>query len=391
MASMLDQLRELAAPSLVSVLSRQTGESESAVSKGLGAAVPAITSTIADRADDTGFMREVADLATNTAATPHPLERLSTPISSLPGVDAFPGTGGWLSTLFGPNLSSVTDSIAKYAGIRGSSAASLLSVGAPLVLGYIGRLMRSENLSVVGLADLFRGQRDKLAAAMPAGFHMPESADASYARNLGPVEGMERSRWSMPMVALLAILGIGGLIWWSNHRPTEMARVDVSQPADKAVGTTGVSAGQFQRTLPGNTTITIPAVGSAEDRLSMYLAGAQAGMTAVTLDRVAFDSDSADLTGEANPQIDNIATILHAYPRTTVTIAGYADGVGAEEANQALSQARAEAVAKRLMANGVASDRIRVAAYGTQKPIADNSTEAGRAQNRRVELQVIEP
>ena len=157
----------------------------------------------------------------------------------------------------------------------------------------------------------------------------------------------------------------------------------------KAVGTAGTLAGTFARTLPGNVNITIPAAGSAEDRLSLYLASAAAGATNVTFnfDRIAFDSDSAVLTPESNEQLDNIATILRAYPRAHVTITGHTDNVGSEAANLALSRERANAVAARLTAIGVSSDRVQAVGYGGQKPVADNSTEAGRGQNRRVELE----
>ncbi|MGB9054122.1 MAG: hypothetical protein WCC54_17640, partial [Pseudolabrys sp.] len=77
---------------------------------------------------------------------------------------------------------------------------------------------------------------------------------------------------------------------------------------------------------PGNATITIPAVGSAEDRLSLYLASASPGETNITLDRISFDTDSAVLTAESSAQLDNIATILRAYPRAHVAVVGWMVG-----------------------------------------------------------------
>ena len=86
----------------------------------------------------------------------------------------------------------------------------------------------------------------------------------------------------------------------------------------------------------------------------MYLSSAGVGsVTAINFDRINFDSGSAVLSPEARDQIDNIATILRAYPRATVTIAGYTDKEGSETANMALSKARAEAVAGKLTAAGV--------------------------------------
>jgi OmpA-OmpF porin, OOP family len=80
--------------------------------------------------------------------------------------------------------------------------------------------------------------------------------------------------------------------------------------------------------------------------------------------------------------------ILRSYPMTTVVVAGHTDSRGREAANLRLSRARADAVAKALKDSGVRADRIRAEGYGGQKPVADNSTRAGRQQNRRVTLEV---
>jgi K(+)-stimulated pyrophosphate-energized sodium pump len=134
--------------------------------------------------------------------------------------------------------------------------------------------------------------------------------------------------------------------------------------------------------------ITIPP-GSAEDRLYMYLSSAGVGSaTAINFDRIKFDSGSAVLSSEARDQIDNIATILRAYPRATVTIAGYTDNEGSEPANMALSKARAEAVAGKLTAAGVSAERVHPEGFGSQKPQGSNTSDTGRADNRRVVLQV---
>jgi outer membrane protein OmpA-like peptidoglycan-associated protein len=69
-------------------------------------------------------------------------------------------------------------------------------------------------------------------------------------------------------------------------------------------------------------------------------------------------------------------------------VSGHTDNVGNEQANRNLSTARAKAVANSLTADGVESDRVSAEGYGSLKPVASNSTEAGRAQNRRVTLDV---
>jgi len=424
MASMLDSLRELASPAILSIVTRQTNESESAVSRAFSAAIPAIAATIANRCDDGSFMKEVADLASRTASDPDPLKSV-TRIASQGGigVDTVTPTGGFLSNLFGNSLSSMTDSISNYAGLRSSSAASILSVAASLVLGYLGRMMRSDNLTTAGLADRLRGMRNQLASAVPIGFEMPEFFHAPFRASRAAVDEAERrpyvareaQSWGAPILALIGLLGLGGLIWWAGHRPVvQQSRVETTAPAPTApvapaptpppgpdyssnatgtagtgqVGTTGMMPGErLTRSLPGNVVITIPS-GGTEDRLYNYLSSSGTGGTILDLDRVKFDSGSAVLSPDARDQIDNIAVILRAYPNASATIDGYTDNNGSEHANMALSKARADAVAGRLTAKGVQPDRVHAEGFGSQKPAADNATDSGQADNRRVTIEV---
>jgi len=414
---MLDSFRELASPAILSILTRQTNESESAVSRAFSAAIPAIGAMIANRSDDSGFMKELGDLATRTAADPDPLKsitRLAT--SGGTGIDTTTPSGSFLSSLFGQNLSGMIDSVSNYAGIRGSSAASILSVAAPLVLGYLGRMMRSDNLTTAGLADRLRAHRNQLASAVPLGFEMPEFFHTPYRAARTAVDDSVRrvqareadTSWTVPVLALIGLLGLGGLIWWASHKPViETSRVEQTQPMartplpatpapEKEVGTTGMTPptgttgtvpGKVTRTLPGNVVLTIPA-GGAADRLYDYVTSKRTGGTVITLDMVKFTNGSAMVSPASREQIDNVAAILKAYPNTNVTVAGYTDNQGNDHSNMALSKARAEAVAGRIIARGVPSDRVHSEGYGSQKAVGDNTTDAGREQNRRVTLEV---
>ena len=103
---------------------------------------------------------------------------------------------------------------------------------------------------------------------------------------------------------------------------------------------------------------------------------------------VSFASGSASLDSRLYPTLDRIAGTLNEYPKTTITVVGHTDSVGSIEANRALSRNRAAAVADYLAQRGVRRDRMTVDSRGELEPIADNETEAGRAQNRRVEMLV---
>ena len=103
---------------------------------------------------------------------------------------------------------------------------------------------------------------------------------------------------------------------------------------------------------------------------------------------VSFASGSASLDSKLHPTLDKIAATLNEYAQTSVTVVGYTDSVGSAEANRELSRRRAGAVADYLSQHGVSRSRISVDSRGEEEPVATNDTEAGRAQNRRVEMLV---
>ncbi len=101
---------------------------------------------------------------------------------------------------------------------------------------------------------------------------------------------------------------------------------------------------------------------------------------------VSFASGSATLNPTMHPTLDKIAETLNEYPATTVTVVGHTDSVGDAQANLELSRRRADAVANYLAQRGTDRKRIIAEGRGETEPIADNATDAGRAQNRRVEM-----
>lgn len=105
---------------------------------------------------------------------------------------------------------------------------------------------------------------------------------------------------------------------------------------------------------------------------------------------VTFAYDRADVQPQFFPVLDDVARVLNQYNQTTVDIVGHADSTGSDSYNQGLSERRASSVASYLISRNVIRERLYVAGMGERAPIASNDTDAGRAQNRRVEI-VIRP
>jgi len=111
----------------------------------------------------------------------------------------------------------------------------------------------------------------------------------------------------------------------------------------------------------------------------------------LTLGGVLFEFGKADLKSGAKSQLDRVAGFLIANPDRDVVIEGHTDNVGGDDFNMRLSQARAESVRDYLSLQGVGGTRLAARGYGKTHPVASNDTDSGRAQNRRVELTILNP
>ena len=105
---------------------------------------------------------------------------------------------------------------------------------------------------------------------------------------------------------------------------------------------------------------------------------------------VLFDSGKADIKPRFYSELKNLAQFLQEHPSSTVVIEGHTDSKGSAELNRELSQKRATAIADVLVDSfRIKADRVKGIGYGETRPIADNDTESGRKQNRRVVAEVF--
>lgn len=109
----------------------------------------------------------------------------------------------------------------------------------------------------------------------------------------------------------------------------------------------------------------------------------------VTFDSgILFDYDSSDLRPASESNIRELARVLEEYEDTEIVFAGHTDSNGSDAYNQQLSEDRAKSVALFAAQQGIDGERMIIQGYGEDDPIADNSTDAGRQENRRVEIAI---
>lgn len=142
---------------------------------------------------------------------------------------------------------------------------------------------------------------------------------------------------------------------------------------DRALGATG---------LDELWSVTIPEPGT-ESAL-------QTAINELDLQSIQFAVGTADLTAQAQAVLAEVAELLNGNPRVRVQVEGHTDGQGTAEDNLELSQQRAEAVVVALDGLGVDTSRLSARGFGEERPLADNTSDEGRALNRRVELIVQE-
>ena len=169
---------------------------------------------------------------------------------------------------------------------------------------------------------------------------------------------------------------------WTPEKAIAGCEGGEDEAADTAAAAKADDSAAKDSASPGadSDAATAAAAASADDKPVVEKISLAAGAT--------FDHGGSTLSDEGKAEIAALVEQFKGRGVTAVTIEGHTDSSGDEAFNQQLSEDRAEAVKAELVAQGANPDKIRTVGYGESKPVADNSTREGRAQNRRVEISV---
>ena len=410
--SLLEAVRLRLTPDVVHNASSAVGEPEAATRQALHSAVPSVLSGLTRMASTGDGATNIANIVREggyDAAVSNPGALFSGGVTSSKMMDVGQQLTG---RIFGSKTAGVSDAIARSSGVSGNSATKILSLVAPLTMGVLGRHVASQGLNASGLSSLLFEQREEIAAASPSNLSrvldsttgptpVPSRnyiADAERAvipenrRDVvlsHPELRKPSSRWMLWL--LLAVAAILFLMLFRGRTAKRAADV-VSQQASNAAGAVSDTAQQAvgaltSITLPGGLHLSVPQ-GSINYQLANYLGGSNPAPRTFLFDHMNFEQASTSLTPESTATVNNLASILKAYPNVSVQLAGYTDNTGDPQSNRALSQSRADAVRGILANQGVNAGRITTVGMGDDHPVASNDTEQGRASNRRLELTV---
>lgn len=123
-------------------------------------------------------------------------------------------------------------------------------------------------------------------------------------------------------------------------------------------------------------------------KLDVYLQPVKKGKS-VVLNNIFFNTNSYQLEDKSKTELDKVVAFLQKNPDVRIEFGGHTDNVGADNDNMQLSLKRAEAVYQYILSKGIVASRLKYKGYGETRPVADNTTEEGRKQNRRIEFVIL--
>lgn len=413
MASLLDMVREVLAPNVVERASSLIGENATVTRRGLESAVPSVLAGVLGQASTPSGAERLLSTVTEGRYGADTLSGLGRQLSGGGTTEPLLNSGArLLSGLFGGQVDGVADAIAGTGGVGRGAVTTLLRLAAPIVMGVLGTRVASGGLDAGGLSRLLAGERSSILNAAPAGVAnliglrepvtVPTYEAASRRREpiAPPVEpARERTGWSWWPAALAGLAVLALLYFLTPGRETQTARVETPPPAERTPAAPVAKPEPAPAPAPTTTTepsaapaasVREPAPRDALGQISGFLTGGEPTPRSFTLDDLNFESGSARLASSAQQTVASLGGLLKAHPSARVRVEGHTDASGSEAANKPLSEQRAAAVKSALVAAGAAPERIEVAGHGSEQPVADNDTDAGRARNRRTELVVVQ-
>lgn len=394
--NLLDLVKGQFGSELISQASSFLGESESSVSKGLDAVIPAALSGMLKKAEDgdTGSLVNLAKTAYDSGI----LNNLSGVFSSAGG--GVPSVGPSLITgLLGDKFGGIANAVSSFAGVKGSTTSSLFGAVVPAALAMLGKYAKDNNAAPGAIASLLSSQKSSILSAVPQGLNLSSFFDAPkkvehHVRAAAPVIEEKKSSMLWYILAGLGLLALLILLFRGCLDKKKEAVVPAVVHDTTVVVKNNIIAitkEPLKVKLPNGKEIDAYR-GGIEDLLVAFLwdANAQPGKDNwFDFTDLNFKFGTAEIEPASRKEVDNIAEILKAFPKAKIKIGGYTDKVGDEAANKKLSGERASAVAAALKDLGVGDQIEGAEGYGSEfAKFPASAPEEDRVKDRRVSVSV---
>jgi outer membrane protein OmpA-like peptidoglycan-associated protein len=413
--NLLDSVKGLISNELVGKAASSLGESESSVTKAMSGILPSVLGGLVSKATSGGDgASSILDMAKG-AASSGILGNLGNLFGGGGNSSLLSSGATMLSGLFGDKIGGIASLISNFAGIKQSSASSLMSMAAPAALGFLGKHASDNNLNASGLTSLLASQKDSIMKALPSGLGNLTSmlglgsvagavssatSHAKEATSYATEKASSGTKWLWPL--LLLLLG-GGLLYYFS-KGCGGAKTEEAPAADTTTVKTEVTPAPtpepaapapFRVKLPNGKELDAKQ-GGIEDQLVTFLSGNWKGLGADSLkkiwfnfDNLNFDLGKSTLLPDSEKQLDNIAEILKAFPDAKVKIGGYTDAAGNAASNLKLSGERANAAKAGLAKRGVGAQVTDAEGYGSKfAKFPATAPDSDRANDRHVSLSV---
>lgn len=362
-------------PDIVNKFSNAIGETTERTQKGLKSVIPTLLLGIVNKGQTEDGAEALVNIVNKDGFEGEKKPNYVDDFYLMMGSDAVEG-------VFGNNLNTVVTKLGDTTGIQSSGIEKMLKMAAPLVMGFLGTKMKREGLGAPGLMGFLKQQKNTLSKLVPGGLvgRLTEgtpliSKKVQVASD--KVTPKEKPSFSF-MIGIFVLSVLFGLWWFTGRRNLN----ELTSSTESVLTTTRETASEVVPTLAP---IALPSI----SELGAFLQSGSAELPkSFRFDNLSFNTGTLTLAEAAGFELDQVASWLKEFPNTLIRIEGHSDSVGSESKNLELSSKQAGVIKEQLIARGINGERIEVLGMGSLLPLATNSNEAGRAQNRRIELVV---
>jgi outer membrane protein OmpA-like peptidoglycan-associated protein len=395
--NLIESVKEILSGDMTNRMAGILGESPANVQQAIQGIIPAILTGLLLKADS-GDVQDTLNLATTAARSdiPFNLNSLAGGTINLKGMD-------FLKNIFGEKTSVLSDAIAGYAGISSQSASSLLSTAAPAALGVLGNHILDSNMNASGLRSFLNSQKKKVLNVLPTGIFLngimgiddlSGIAGKFSASELPERKEKSKAKWVIPIILILAA---GIVVWYFMSKQTPsgnppQAMTDTVTPSKDTIKQDIIAEKKYTVKLPDGALLDAKK-GGIEDELIIFFTDPKSKASRrfpFNFDQLSFNNGTANITNESMVQIQNVASILKAFPKAKIKIGGFNEKGGDSTSNKLLSENRANAVAEAIKVAGVNSNQIAgVEGFGSDfaKYPAD-AADSLREKDKRISISV---